>query len=190
MFAIIHRWRRKIRTVMLVLAGVCLGFGGLIGLARLWRTYNYPYGWSHCCIKQFMTGFEQYAEVHRGHYPAGQDSPEASLSILYYQEFGFDANLLRGKTIPEDVVQAIFDQKGFLGPENCGWHYVEGLTHNDDSRLAILWDKAGLGHNGERNANGSREVLFVGGRLERIPVKDWPKFLAEQELLLEKRVQH
>ncbi|MBV9122384.1 MAG: hypothetical protein JO112_03350, partial [Planctomycetes bacterium] len=77
-------------------------------------------------------------------------------------------------------------QGGRLGPDSCGWHYVAGLTQNDDRRLAILWDKVGLGHFGE-NWGGAREVVFVGRNLQVIQGADWPRFLEEQQQLLAQR---
>jgi hypothetical protein len=180
-------WRSKVGVATLVMALVLIGGWGVIEFVKWRHAVNYPYGWSHCCIKQFMLALENYAVFYDGHYPTGKECPEASLSLLYYAGAGPDANAMRGKTVPEEIVQAIFDQEGFLGPDTCGWHYVDGLTQNDDSRLAILWDKAGLGHNGERNPTGGREVIFVGGHEERIPHEKWPKFLQEQELLMASR---
>src|SRR5580658_6697265 len=118
MSAFFKGWYRKIAVLALLFVG-----GWLVVQFAGWRhAVNYPYGWSHCCIKQFMFALDQYADAHDGHYPSGKESPEASLSLLYYQELG-DANLLRGKTVPEEVVQAIFDKEAFLSPETCGWHY-------------------------------------------------------------------
>jgi len=53
--------------------------------------------------------------------------------------------LVTGKTVPIEVAQAALARYGKLGPDSCGWHYVEGLTEADDPEIAILWDKVGLG---------------------------------------------
>src|SRR5262249_31155120 len=112
---------------------------------------------------------------------------EAALGLLHDAPYDLTAETLRGKSIPTEVVQRVFDQGGHLGLDTCGWHYVAGLTQNDDRRLAILWDKVGLGHFGERYGDGSREVVFVGGDIEVILGDAWPKFLEEQKELLAKR---
>ena len=65
---------------------------------------RYPYGHSHCCIIGVASVLEQYAEAHRGRYPAGESSPEASLSLLYRSHL-IDANLIRGMTVPEVSVR-------------------------------------------------------------------------------------
>jgi hypothetical protein len=134
-----------------------------------------------------MIALEQYADDHGGRYPTGQPSPEACLSLLHDAPYDVSAEVLRGKSVPVEVVQSILDRGGRLGPDTCGWHYVAGLTQNDDRRLAILWDKVGLGHFGERFGNGSREVLFVGGDIRLIPEAEWSRFLEEQKELFAQR---
>ncbi|HVV71235.1 MAG TPA: hypothetical protein VHI52_07030, partial [Verrucomicrobiae bacterium] len=131
-------------------------------LALQWR---YPYGRSHCCIKSMLLALNLYAQEHQGRFPAGQPSPEASLSLLYKAKL-IDADVLRGKTAKEEEVRALLDRGELLGPKSCGWHYVEGLNQSDDGRLALLWDKAGLGHYGERHRRAWREVLLVDGDIK------------------------
>jgi hypothetical protein len=172
--------RKKFLGVLAVVVALPLG-------GYLLYCYRYPYGQSHCCILAFSLAFEQYAEGHHGHYPSGESSPEASLSLLYRGDYNVSPNVLRGKSVPLEVVQQTLSEGGLLGPETCGWHYVEGLTQNDDSRIAILWDKVGLGHFGERHIDGSREVLFLGGERRIISRAEWPAFLQEQERLLARR---
>jgi hypothetical protein len=167
---------------------VVLALVVLIGLGSvLWYRQRYPYGYSHCCIKAMMFALEQYAYDHDGRYPAEEATPEASLGLLHDAPYDMDAENLRGKTVPVEVVRGILDRGGRLGPDSCGWHYVEGLTENDDRRLAILCDKVGLGHFGERYGGGSREVVFVGGSIQLISAADWPGFQEEQQRLLARR---
>ena len=75
-----------------------------------------------------------------------------------------------------------------LGPESCGWHYVEGLHKDDDPRLAIFWDKEGLDHNGGRLANGGHIVWYLNFDHPHISASEWSKFLAEQEGLHKERL--
>lgn len=104
------------------------------------------------------------------------------MSLLYREDQEL-VKVLRGKTVPESVVQARLESGELLSPETCGWHYVGGLRRDDDGRLALFWDKAGLGHNGERLGNGDHFVWFVRGGGETIRGADWERFLAEQERL-------
>ncbi len=129
---------------------------------------------------------EQYADDHGGRYPAGESSPEASLSLLY-REKQIDAYTLRGMIVPEKTTRDILEQGKLLGPESCGWHYTEGLTKADDEHLALLWVKAPLGHNGERTRDGGRQVVFVQGNIQWISGNKWDSFLAEQKSLLAQR---
>lgn len=167
----------KTRLVIL-LAGVVL-----IGWAL--HRYYFPYGQSHCCILGVGTALHAYAEDHGGHFPFGGKNPEASLSLLYSNYL--DAYTLRGKTVPLKTVQEALAQDGKLGPESCGWHYVEGLTEADDPGIAIVWDKVGLGHNGERLKRGGHEVIFVDGDRRFISAVEWTTFLERQKTLLAKR---
>lgn len=173
----IPRFWKAILAVLVVLGAVF--FGG-----RHYYRWKFPYGWSHCCDKQLMMALDQYAEDHGGAYPAGEATPEASLSLLYPKYA--DANLLRSKTVPLEVVQAILERGERLGPDTCGWHYVEGLRRTDDRRLALVWDKIGLGHNGQRLSDGGRTVLLVNMGYEYIPGAQWGSFLGEQAELLAK----
>lgn len=158
---------------------------GLLAALCAYR-FRYPYGVSHCCILQMAGALSAYADDHHGQFPAGKTTPEASLSLLYQGDYA-NAYLLRGKTVPERTVAKTLKGGGLLGPESCGWHYVEGLTATDDSRIAILWDKVGLGHNGQRLRDGGREVIFVDGDRRFVAGKDWDGFLKGQQDLLATR---
>jgi hypothetical protein len=107
----------------------------LAGGGWLYYRWVYPYGWSHSCDKGLMFALHQYAEDHGGAYPTGKATPEASLSLLYPKYA--NEYLLQGKTVPIDLVKATLERQGWLGPDTCGWHYVEGLTLDDDRRLAL-----------------------------------------------------
>jgi hypothetical protein len=134
------RWIRRIAVAIVVVPSV------LALTAYGWFRHHYPYGFSHCCDIQLGFALRDYASTHGGFLPSGEESPEASLSLLYGP--WVNANLLRGKTVPEELVQARLDQGLRLTPETCGWHYVEGLREDDDGQIAVCWDKVGLDHNG------------------------------------------
>ena len=165
---------KKILLSIAIVVTVIIGAG-----YGCWR-YTFPYGWSHSCDKQVMFALHCYADAHGGWYPRGEESPEASLSLLY-PDLG--AEPLRGKTVPSNVVDERLKQGLRLTPETCGWHYVEGLRSDDDSNLALFWDKIGLGHNGERLPKGDHTVFFVNGIHEYISGDEWEAFIADQEKL-------
>lgn len=152
-------------------------FLGCIAILYWVDRAKYPYGHSHSCILQLRSPLMEYAEEHDGNFPAGEASPEASLSLVVLTQ-PLGGELLRGKTVPRRKVDAILASGGLLAPETCGWHYVEGLRTNDDPRIAIVWDKVGLGHNGEDI--GFHEVLFLDGSREFVAKSRWENFLAEQ----------
>lgn len=89
--------------------------------------------------------------------------------------------------VPEATVRKILESGGLLGPDTCGWHYTDGLTRADDTRITLLYCKQALGHNGERTKGGGRHVVFVGGSIEWISGSKWPSFLQDQKELLSKR---
>ncbi len=158
---------------------------GAVGGGWLWYRWKYPFGWSHSCDKQLMFALDAYAGDHGGVYPAGEETPEASLSLLYPKYA--NGYVLQGKTVPLEVVRATLERGERLGPDTCGWHYVEGLRRGDDPRLALFWDKAGLGHNGERLPDGGHTVFFVRLHSEYIPGAAWEGCLLEQWRLQKQR---
>lgn len=169
--------RRKLLRRLAIAVVILVLFAGYS--RHRWRQI-YPYGWSHCCDKQLYLSLMNYADAHGGRFPAGEATPEASLSLLYPD---VDANVLRGRIIPEEKVQAILSAGGKLTPSTCGWHYVEGLSINDNPDLALFWCKKPLGHNGQ-SLNGF-EVFTVGLDKRFVPQADWDAFLADQQKLRE-----
>lgn len=171
--------KKKILGIALVIL-VLTGFFG-------WRHYTsaYPYGRSHCCIKVLTMSLIMYAENHSGLFPTGKETAEKSLALLANTNYGINAEILRGKTVPVETTQRALDH-GAFGPDSTGWHYIEGLTTSDDTELAIIWDKVGLDHNG-RNVNGGREVGFVDGSTRFVSGKGWAAFVANQQNLLNAR---
>lgn len=174
----------KHRRAIVSIVAACFALLLLSGWTLLqWR---YPYGRSHCCIKSMFLALELYAQEHGGSFPAGQASPEASLSLLHLEGL-LDADILRGKTVKEELVRTTFAAGSPLGPETCGWQYVEGLSQADDARIAILWSKGELGHYGEHFLHPAREVLLLGGGTKWITHPKWASFQKEQEQLLKSR---
>ena len=177
--------RKVLRTLVIVLAVIAALFGAGYG----WYRYSYPYGWSHCCLKALGLAMHQYAQNYNGHYPAGAGCPKASLSLLYRERCGIDGYYLCGKTKSAEAAQEILDGGGLLGPDTCDWHYVEGLTTSDDNRLALVWDKVGLGHNGQRLPGGGHSIWRLDCSEEIIPGAEWPQFLEEQRRLMAARTE-
>src|SRR4029077_15084769 len=95
--------------------------------------------------------------------------------------------LLAGRTVPESLAQEILDRGERLGPDSCGWHFVEVWRQDDDPGLALFWDKVGLGHNGQRLSDPGHTVIFLDGQRNFIPETKWPQFLKEQRKLLADR---
>ena len=104
------------------LAAFVVVVAGLVGGGYACYRGLYPFGWSHCCDKQLFSALRNYAESNGGHFPAGEATPQASLSLLY-GKVGFDPSyLLCGKTGSESTVRQLLSQGKLLGPETCGWN--------------------------------------------------------------------
>jgi hypothetical protein len=170
---------RALFVLMFIVAGLCAAYASF----RYWYIKtHYPYGWSHCCDIGLSAALERYAYANGGMFPANESCPEASLSLLYPTYI--DEDTLRGKTVSLEVVEKQLKQGKKLGLNSCGWHHVEGLTNKDDPRLALVWDKVGLGHNGEVLSEGGHFVIFVGGQILYIKEKHWADFEEIQKMLL------
>ena len=177
----------SLRSLLTAMTVTCLLIvGTLYGLYR----YYYPLGMAHRCDLLLWFALIEYAEKHNGDFPAGEATPEASLSLVHsLDEFGHEyAYLLRRRDVPEDLVQQMLKAGQLLGPDTCGWNYVEGLRRDSLPNLALFWDKEGLGHNGERLSGGGHIVTFVNCDRQHITEAEWPEFLAEQHRLLTKEL--
>lgn len=171
---------RRRRRAAIAVAGVAL----LAAAGFAYHHHRYPHGRSHCCDKQLSMALLNYCDRHDGWFPKGEKTPEASLSLLHRESPELaTSNLLRGKTIAETAVRTRLEAGELLNPDTCGWHYVEGLRKDDDPSLALFWDKAGLGHNGERLSGGGHYVCFVSGSIDYISGDKWEEFLVEQKRL-------
>ena len=177
--------KSKQRSRFLLIMGIVVV---VVIIGRMSYKAKYPYGSSHCCIIQMQGALDQYAAENNGRYPAGGATPEADLSVLWRSNY-VNAYLLRGMTVPESAVRAVLERGGLLGPDTCGWQYVQGLTSADNPRLALLYCKEPLGHNGNKTKDGGRQVVFVGGGIDWISGATWSSFLNEQKDLLSKRTE-
>lgn len=116
----------------------------VLGLYAYYR-HTFPYGASHCCDLLLAQALRDYAANHNGAFPSGGETPEASLSLLCSNADWVTPYLLRGRTVSEAVVREALKRDGRLGPDSCGWHYVEGLRVDDDPGLAILFCRGQTG---------------------------------------------
>jgi hypothetical protein len=71
---------RKRFSISVILVFIC---ASIVLYFRAHQRQRFPYGRSHSCDKGLMFALDEYARDHNGAYPAGEESPEASLSLLY-----------------------------------------------------------------------------------------------------------
>ncbi len=98
--------------------------------------------------------------------------------------------MLAGKTASAEVAEELLLRGKLLDPDTCSWHYVEGLHKSDNPKLALFWDKIGLGHNGERKSEGGHSVCLLGGDRIWVFEEEWPAFLEEQAHPLTQPIGH
>jgi hypothetical protein len=175
----IRRRRTWLSRVVVIGLGI---FGTIVGGGYFWWRSEYPYGSTHACDKNLWFALFEYAETHNGNFPSGEQTPEASMSLIG----AFHAHNLAGKRLSPAKTEAIMASGRLLDPTTCGWNYVEGLRKDDDYRLALFWDKEGLGHFGARPPGGGHMVMFIRADARHIPAADWAGFLQDQEKLWEK----
>jgi hypothetical protein len=170
--------RSKAKRALVVISALCVA--GLVG----YRWY-FPYGNTHCCSAGIGIQLNNYASAHDGWLPHGESSPEASMSLLCVDSTNF-LPWVRGKNVSMTIAESAWKKDGRLSPESCGWHYVEGLRSDDDSAIAVAWDKVrGLGHNGQRRAGKTREIILLDCSHTEIPEASWSQFMVDQKKKLE-----
>jgi hypothetical protein len=165
-------------VITIVIVAIIAAFYG-------YQRYAFPYGSDHRCNILLYFALRNYAEKNGGAFPTGEATPEASLSrINSLDEYAACGYLLRRRDVPVEVVDEILKQGKLLGPETCGWNYVEGLRLDSNSELALFWDKEGLTEMGMRLSGGGHIVTFIHGHMEQIPESEWDEFLEKQKKLL------
>ncbi|MSU58505.1 MAG: hypothetical protein EXS35_10060 [Pedosphaera sp.] len=165
--------RSKLRIAVIIIAVVVVS-------TWLWLRMTYPYGSHRVCAESVSSALTNFATLHDGWFPHGGASPEASLSLLGRDDTNAQRHLC-GKQLPLSVTQTAWATDGHLGPESCGWNYVEGLRRGDDQTIAVVWDKVfGIDHFGQRRRGLAHEVIFLAGNNWAVSMEEWPKFAMEQ----------
>ena len=177
------RLRRGVLWTVCFLSAITIS--GLVAY-QVWFKPKYPYGSPHACGKMLGLGLRLFAKDHDGWFPYGGSTAEESLSLLCTNQDPYRIRLLmRGKHLPQAVVDEALARDGVLGPVSCGWHYVEGLHQEDSPSLAIVWDRVtGVNHFGQWSKSLRCEVTLVDGSQQQISVKKWPEFIQQQKELL------
>jgi hypothetical protein len=145
--------------------------------------------WGHAhCMAMAATSLSTYAYDHGGQFPYHTNGyGDALLLMTDYME-GFWA----GFTGP-GYGAAVFAEAARTGShvpdEACGRVYVQGLAATNDGKIAILFDKVAAPpdhcHFPGRLCRGFvREVTFVNGSWETVPVGQWSAFARQQIELL------
>ena len=156
----------------LVLLCILLTACGYVGIR-----FFYPFGRRACALQCMYLVLQNYAKDHEGAFPDGADGFVALQSL--YPDYVDGRELAGISGDPEKVQQVLSQQKSLNGVTS--WRFIPGLSRDDDSRLAILWEaQSGINADGRRNFNGSRAVLLVGGSITNVAKSSWDGFMNEQ----------
>lgn len=165
--------------------------GSVIVVAGLLVTtcrWIFPPSHEHC-IKQAIFIFLTYAEGHQGRFPESErgwgdallklgDSENPELWIPYIVGVEDDGSrLVEAMAHRTDVDEA-----------RCTRVYVQGLSENSHSAIAILFDREsepGGDHFRSRFKEPVREVITVAGSHMIIRDRDWIAFVESQRKLLQ-----
>jgi hypothetical protein len=174
-----------IKKTLGIAAVVVTTFVAVITAFYGYYRYQFPYGSDHRCNKILYFALLEYAEQHDGAFPAGEATPEVSISLIHtlddYSSCGY---LLHRRDVAAERVDDMLKQGKLLSSETCGWNYVEGLRSDSNRELALFWDKEGLTEIGMRLPEGGHWVTFVDGNIETISESQWEEFMANQKKLL------
>jgi hypothetical protein len=138
------------------------------------------------CIKYAGITLDGYASQHQGRFPSHPKGYGNALLLLDEDCFhaltgpGYEAGPLReakrtGKDLPE---------------EECGRVYIQGLTRQSNSDIALLFDKLPTPGGDHCSlpfrmwAPLVREAWLVGGGHITVPEREWPGFAEKQVEML------
>lgn len=174
--------RRKLK-ILLMTGGilVLLGCTGVIYVKTHPIIFNESFLDHPHCIKQAVMQLLGYAKDHGGKFPSHPGGYGDAL--LTIPDACFEP--LTGPCYSADVFYRALRNGTPMKEEDCGRVYVQGLTDNHDSEIAILFDKLPTPgdhcHLWERFYTPyGREVLFLGGHTRFIPESEWPGFAKDQ----------
>jgi hypothetical protein len=184
------KWKLRIVVVCITVSAIVIA--AILGKQALeyYQKYQYPYGGEHRCDKALYLALCTYAEKNGKAFPAGEATPEASISLIHtLEEYSPCASqLLHRRDVPKEQLDQIFQKGELPGPDTCGWNYVEGLRLDSSPELALFWDKEGLSEVGMRLSGGGHMVTFVAGNSEHIPESQWADFTANQKKMLAEEI--
>jgi len=145
--------------------------------------------WQHAhCMPQAAGSFLAYAHDHSGEFPIHSNGYGDAL-LLMTNYMGSFWGPLTGPGYDPAVFAEAARTGSHVPEEACGRVYVQGLSVTNDARIAVLFDKTAAPADHcqfpRRLWSGFvRDVCFVDGHWETIPVGKWTSFAREQIELL------
>lgn len=167
------------RKVILRVSLTILMVGGGFAAYR----WNYPYGVRTCCLPCMDGALSAYAADHEGKFPDGAKTSQEALRKLI-PSYLPTPSILAGITGDISMLEACLNRGEMVTDSVSSWVYFPGFRQDDDSNLAIIWERvAGVRFNGGRAPAGSHAVGFTDGSHRQIAASEWNSFLRDQATL-------
>jgi len=144
--------------------------------------------WQHAhCMPQAASSLRTYAADHAGVFPYHTNGYGDALLMMTPERAWF--YYLTGPGYDASAFREALDSGRDVDESRCGRVYVQGLSVSNDAKIALFFDKVAAppdhSHFPRRLWRGFvREVCFVGGDWDAVPVERWPTFAQEQIGLL------
>ena len=181
---------RQRRSWLWKLAGIAVA----AAVFAVWYVHLHPLVfnesfWEHAhCMPQAGLAFRTYALDHDGQFPYNTNGYGDALLLMTNEMGGFWGGLT-GPGYDSGVFAEAARTGRHIPEQACGRVYVQGLRDTSNPEIALFFDKVAAppDHcNFPRRlwARFARDVSFVDGHWETIPVERWPAFVQRQVDLL------
>lgn len=146
--------------------------------------------WQHAhCMPQAASSFRIYAGDNDGRFPYHTNGYGDALLMMTPERAWF--YYLTGPGYDTSAFEKALASGGDVDESRCGRVYIQGLSETNNARIAILFDKVAAppdhSHFPQRlRSRFVREVCFVDGSWETVPLQKWDGFARQQvDLLVE-----
>jgi hypothetical protein len=186
-YAMPMKRRRLLKAILII--------GVVVTLLSIYYVRTHPLVfneslWQHAhCMPQAASSFRMYAADHGGVFPCHTNGYGDALLMMTPERAWF--YFLTGPGYDTSALKEALDSGGDVDESRCGRVYVQGLSETNDARIALFFDKVAAppdhSHFPRRLWRGFvREVCFVDGHWDTVPVERWSAFAQEQiELLVQ-----
>lgn len=171
-------WKRWLAVS--IIAAACLYIGQCFNNRRYLHTH---------CIKQSFLLFAEYAATNDGRFPESERG--FADALLQFSELMGDDSWIAFATNGKDdgsYFRNALESGEDIDESRCSRTYVQGLTEASNPAIAMLFDTEAI-QGGDHlymlpGQDRLREVMTVGGSMEKVKLAAWPAFAEQQQQLL------